>query len=215
MKTNDLKRTAKELNELLFNPDKKDEGWIKIVGVSNDTLMEDVKKASLLLEEGELEEMSETAQAVITELNEGSEETPEEDEKPAKKETKKPGKKGKKDDEEAEEEQVEEEEENSDDDNEPEQEENPVKKQAKKEKVEKPAKEEKVKKGKEQQEVKGKSAMYHVRKLTCENPEITSKEVMAKLTKLGFTGIVESSAKIRMTEMKHCIAILQELGKIK
>jgi len=128
MKTNDLKKVAKELNELLFNPDEKEQGWIKIVGVSNEQLMEDIKKASLLLEKGELEEMSETAQEVINELNSG-ETTPsdeeKEEEKPAKKE--KGGKKEKKQPEPDEDEDEEEE---------------PVKKKA----SEKPAKKEKLEK---------------------------------------------------------------------
>jgi len=264
MKIKDLKTAAKELNEVLFNEEEKEKGWIE---VSNDQeqMEADVWEATKLLEAGEEKDLSKATQLVIKELSkmqdvvedeeveEPEEEIEEEElpkkkaEKPAKKEAAEPVKKAKKVVEEIEEEEGAEEPEtlesqieNASDIKElkiimkSNKEFDSVKKALNFEaKIEvlrkkllaalngevKETKKETEKADKPKSEKKEiqqeKSAMYHVRKLTCENPEISSKDLMEKLSNLGFAGTMETSVKIRMTEMKHCIAILRELGKIK
>lgn len=61
---NNLKKAGKELNTLLFDPDRKNEGWIDIT-LDQSVLEDDIKKAIDLLEPGEELSFSEKVQNVI------------------------------------------------------------------------------------------------------------------------------------------------------
>jgi hypothetical protein len=83
IKLNDLKKTGKELNDLLFDPSEKEEGWID-VKKSEAELIDLIYEASkLLTEDDELSELAESVVETIKENKEEEEET--EKKKPAKK----------------------------------------------------------------------------------------------------------------------------------
>jgi hypothetical protein len=82
IKLNDLKKTGKELNDLLFDPSEKEEGWID-VKKSEAELIDLIYEASKLLTEDD--ELSELAESVVETIKENKEEEEETEKKKAKK----------------------------------------------------------------------------------------------------------------------------------
>jgi hypothetical protein len=72
-----------------------------------------------------------------------------------------------------------------------------------------------VKKEKKEKKEKKKSSSHVVRKMTLENVNVTKEEILEKLEAEGFKDVAVSSVQNRMTEMRHAVKILTDLGKLK
>lgn len=226
LKIAELKKTAKELNELLFDSEEKEKGWID-TKLSQGKLEKEIIKAEKFLhqepiiERNDLLEVSQKVLNILCPVEAEEEEENEEQELSLEEqveeghiddlkklvkgdETFKPLRKG-----------------------------IGIQKDAEKlrakmlavlkgeQETPKPDKKEKKKKEKDVKpkaekttNKKEKGASYYVRYFTCENPKITVEEIEAKLNKKGLSQS-KASISIRRTEMLKAFEIMKELGKLK